>query len=39
MFSGDESGQHYLVLLNPNELDMFVLVFVDENTNKTVSFV
>ncbi|XP_031552514.1 KICSTOR complex protein SZT2-like [Actinia tenebrosa] len=31
----DDDGLHYLVLLNPNDLDMFILVFVDESTSKT----
>lgn len=33
----DDGDVHYLVLLNPNELDMFVLVIVDMKENKTVS--
>ncbi|XP_020912267.1 KICSTOR complex protein SZT2 isoform X2 [Exaiptasia diaphana] len=37
MFSstGEDAEAHYLVLLNPNELDMFVLVIVDTKDNKT----
>ena len=35
LFTNDQ-GAHYLAVLNPAALDMFVLLFVDENTDSAV---
>ena len=37
LFISEDSRVHYLAILNPDNPDMFVLLFVDENNESSVS--